>query len=48
MIDYANGVETMYSPNYIKKLDDYYYILWNVLITPSTTARGGDGLFIVD
>jgi hypothetical protein len=49
MIDYANGVETMYSPNYIKKLDDYYYILWNVLITPPVNyGEGGDGLFIVD
>jgi hypothetical protein len=42
MIDYANGVETMYSPNY-KKLDDYYYILWNVSSPPSTTARGETG-----
>jgi hypothetical protein len=38
MIDYANGVETMYSPNYIK-LDDYYYILWNV----STPVNYGEG-----
>jgi hypothetical protein len=24
------------------KLGNYYYILWNVLIAPSTTARGDE------
>jgi hypothetical protein len=39
MIDYANGVETMYSPNYIKKLDDYYYM---ERLNP-VNYGGGDG-----
>jgi hypothetical protein len=47
--DYALNVETMYSPTYIKKLDNYYNILWNVLTIPSFNyGQEGDDLLMID
>lgn len=46
MVDCYTNISNLYNPNYIKKIDDYYNILWNVLIIDNVS--GDTGLIMFD